>query len=44
MELIIAFVVGMIVMDVLWAIKLGIPQMLYHYMMWRIRGKKVVDE
>jgi hypothetical protein len=29
MELIVAFIVGMIVMDVMWAVKLGIPQALY---------------
>ncbi|MCG3771077.1 MAG: hypothetical protein JW384_02257 [Nitrosomonadaceae bacterium] len=30
MEMIIAFVVGLIVMDVLWAWRLGIPQMLWY--------------
>jgi hypothetical protein len=30
MELIIAFIVGMIVMDVMWAWRLGIPQMLWY--------------
>ena len=29
MELLVAFIVGMIVMDVMWAVKLGIPQALY---------------
>ena len=29
LELILAFVAGMIVMDVMWAYKLGIPQFLY---------------
>jgi hypothetical protein len=29
MELLIAFIVGMIVMDLMWAVKLGIPQVLY---------------
>ena len=29
MELFIAFIVGMIVMDLMWAVKLGIPQVLY---------------
>jgi len=30
MELLVAFIVGMIVMDVLWAWRLGIPQMLWY--------------
>ena len=30
MELIIGFVVGLVVMDVLWAWRLGIPQMLWY--------------
>ena len=30
MELFIAFIVGLVVMDVLWAWRLGIPQMLWY--------------
>jgi hypothetical protein len=30
MELIIAFIVGLVVMDVLWAWRMGIPQLLWY--------------
>jgi hypothetical protein len=40
MELIVAFIVGMIVMDVMWAVKLGIPQALYAR--WKYR--KVIKQ
>ena len=30
MELIVAFVAGLVVMDVMWAWRLGIPQMLWY--------------
>jgi hypothetical protein len=30
MELLVAFVLGMIAMDALWAFRLGIPQMLWY--------------
>ena len=30
MELLIAFIVGMVVMDVMWAWRLGIPQAMYY--------------
>lgn len=30
MELLVAFVLGMIAMDALWAFRLGIPQYLWH--------------
>jgi hypothetical protein len=36
MELLIAFVVGLVVMDVLWAWRLGIPQALYYR--WKHRN------
>jgi hypothetical protein len=36
MELVIAFVVGLIVMDLMWALKLGIPQALYYR--WKHRN------
>jgi hypothetical protein len=40
MELLVAFIVGMIVMDVMWAVKLGIPQALYAR--WKYR--KVIKQ
>jgi hypothetical protein len=40
MELLVAFIVGMIVMDVMWAWKLGIPQALYTR--WKYR--KVIKQ
>jgi hypothetical protein len=36
MELLIAFIVGMVVMDVMWAWRLGIPQALYYR--WKHRN------
>ena len=36
MELFLAFLAGMIVMDVMWAVKLGIPQALYYR--WKHRN------
>ena len=36
MELLIAFIVGMIVMDVMWAWRLGIPQAMYYR--WKHRN------
>jgi len=36
MDLVIAFVVGLIVMDLMWAFKLGIPQALYYC--WKRRN------
>ena len=35
MELFLAFIAGLIVMDIAWAWKLGIPQTLY--LMWKCR-------
>jgi len=35
LELIVAFAVGMIVMDLMWAFKLGIPQAYYAYYKYR---------
>jgi hypothetical protein len=43
MELIVAFIVGMIVMDVMWAWKLGIPQVLYARWKYR-KAIKQLDE
>jgi hypothetical protein len=36
MELLVAFIVGMVVMDVMWAWRLGIPQALYYR--WKHRN------
>jgi hypothetical protein len=36
MELFLAFLAGMIVMDVMWAVKMGIPQRLYYR--WKHRN------
>ena len=36
MELVIAFIVGLVVMDVLWAWRMGIPQALYYR--WKHRN------
>lgn len=38
MELLIGIVLGMIVMDLLWAWRMGIPQMLWHR--WRHRNDR----
>jgi len=36
MELLVAFIVGMVVMDLMWAWRLGIPQALYYR--WKHRN------
>ena len=41
MELFIAFIVGMVVMDVMWAWRLGIPQALYYR--WKHRNDPKPD-
>ena len=40
MELFIAFVVGMIVMDLMWAWRLGLIQVIYQFVKWKLFGKK----
>lgn len=37
MELLVAFIVGMVVMDFMWAWRLGIPQALYYRFKYRNR-------
>jgi hypothetical protein len=37
MELLVAFIIGMIVMDLMWAWRLGIPQALYYRFKYRNR-------
>lgn len=44
MDLVIAFVVGMIVMDTMWAFKLGIPQALYARWKYRKVLKQMSQE
>ena len=44
MEIIIAFVVGLIVMDVLWAWRLGIPQMLWYRFKNRNNTQPEIDQ
>lgn len=39
LELFLAFIAGMIVMDIMWAVKLGIPQTMYY--MWKHRNDPV---
>lgn len=41
LQLIIAFVVGMIVMDIMWAVKLGIPQLMYYN--WKHRNDPITN-
>jgi hypothetical protein len=42
MDLVIAFLGGMIVMDVMWAWKLGIPQHLYYR--WKHRNDPIEEQ
>ena len=44
MELILAFVVGLVVMDLLWAWRLGIPQMLWYRFKNRNRPQIDIDK
>jgi hypothetical protein len=44
MELFIAFIVGLIVMDVLWAWRLGIPQMLWYRFKNRNNPQPEIDQ
>jgi hypothetical protein len=36
MELLVAFIVGLIVMDLLWAWRLGLVQTVYQFIKWKI--------
>ncbi len=40
LQLVLAFIAGMIVMDIMWAVKLGIPQAMYYN--WKLR--KVLNQ
>jgi hypothetical protein len=44
MELLIAFIAGLIVMDLMWAFKLRIPQLMYYRWKHRNDPKPVYDE
>jgi len=44
MELLLAFIVGLVVMDVLWAWRLGIPQMLWYRFRHRNRPQTDIDQ
>jgi hypothetical protein len=44
MELLIAFTVGMVVMDVMWAWRLGIPQAMYYRFKYRNVAKNIEEE
>jgi hypothetical protein len=35
-ELLIAFIVGMVVMDVMWAWRLGLVQTVYQFIKWKL--------
>lgn len=39
MELLIAFIVGMVVMDLMWAWRLGLVQTVYHWLKWKLVTK-----
>lgn len=39
LQLVLAFIAGMIVMDIMWAVKLGIPQLMYYN--WKHRNDPV---
>jgi hypothetical protein len=36
MELLVAFIVGMVVMDFLWAWRLGLVQTVYQFIKWKL--------
>lgn len=40
MELIIAFVVGMVVMDIMWAWRLGLVQTAFQFIKWKFTKKE----
>lgn len=44
MELLIAFVVGMIVMDIMWAWRLGLVQVVFQFVKWKLFSKKPSQE
>ena len=41
MDILIGMVIGMVIMDAMWAWRLGIPQAMYA--MWKLRRNGVVD-
>lgn len=44
MELLIAFVVGMVVMDIMWAWRLGLVQTLFAFIKWKFSKKSSIQE
>jgi hypothetical protein len=46
MELLIAFIVGMVVMDLMWAWRLGLIQTAYQFIKWKLtkRSQPNVEE
>ena len=44
MEMFIAFIVGMVVMDVLWAWRMGIPQLLWYRFKNRNNPQPEIDQ
>jgi hypothetical protein len=39
-ELLVAFIVGMIVMDLMWAWRLGLVQTVYYFIKWKLFTKR----
>ena len=40
MELLVAFIVGMVVMDLMWAWRLGLIQTLYQFIKWKLTKRR----
>lgn len=40
MELLVAFIVGMIVMDLMWAWRLGLVQVVFEFVKWKLFNKE----
>ena len=41
MELLIAFIVGMVVMDLMWAWRLGLVQTVYQWLKWKFTKRSI---
>jgi hypothetical protein len=41
MELLIAFIVGMVVMDLMWAWRLGLVQTAYQFLKWKLTKRSI---
>jgi hypothetical protein len=44
MELIVAFVVGMVVMDIMWAWRLGLVQTAFQFIKWKFTKKSSQEQ